>query len=345
MKRCPSSESSAPGFLPWMRGIGGPAVSGFLLLTALVFGVEAAKTAPPVQDSTAAGDSALSPRAEALSDTAATDSPGVSLPDSASPESGPGLAPGFISAPVKEPPFGVGERLRYSMEFSVMRAGRSEMSIVGVDSSFGRPAFHFRSRVKSTRTVDLIYKVRDVIEAWFDVSGLYSWRYDRYVREGGYRSRKFFDYNHRTGWASVSNENGPKGVVRFTPFSHNIISALYWVRCQPLEAGVDLRVPLHDQSVQYPLTVKVYGIEEVKVPAGTFRCWKVEPVIESEGLFKMAGRLLVWLTDDDLRIPVMMASKIPVGSIVGRLVEYRPGAPYHPGDPLPEEVIDDSWDW
>ncbi|MCB2198088.1 DUF3108 domain-containing protein [bacterium] len=242
-------------------------------------------------------------------------------------------------------PFGVGERLRYHMDFSFVQAGLSEMAILGVDSINGRQAFHFRSRVRSTRTIDIIYKVRDVVESWFDTERVFAHRYERRIREGGYTNLKFYDYNHETGWVSISNEFGPKGLTPFKPFSHNVISALYWVRTQDLTEGAELIVPLHDMDVQYPLVVKVYGREKVTVPAGTFICWKVEPVIVSEGLFKMAGRLVVWISDDEHRLPVMMSSKIPVGNIDGKLVDYRLGAAV--GEETPPITIptDDSWDW
>ncbi len=242
-------------------------------------------------------------------------------------------------------PFGVGERLRYYMEFSFVKAGLSEMHIVGVEEAAGRPVYHFRSRVRSTRSIDLIYKVRDVVESWIDVQGLYSHRFEKRMREGSYSSQKFFDYNHQTGWVTVSNENGPKGLYPLLPYSHDIISALYWVRTQDLEAGKDLVLQLFDSGEQYPLVVKVYGREEITVPAGTFDCWKVEPKIASEGLFKMAGRLWVWISADERRIPVRMSSKIPVGTVDGNLVEYRQGVPYGSGLEPPRDGDEDSWDW
>lgn len=251
---------------------------------------------------------------------------------------------GYTTRVHEDLPFGVGERLRYHLDFSFVQAGLSEMAIVAIDSTTQQPTFHFRSRARSTRTIDLIFKVRDQVDAWFDLEGLYSHRYERRIREGGYRSRKFFDYDHRTGWAAISNENGPKGVTPFEPFSHNIISALYWVRMQPLEAGVDLHLPLTDLDVQYPLTVKVYGKERIKVPAGEWECWKVEPVIESEGLFDMTGSLTVWLTADTLRLPVKMSSTISVGSIEGLLVNYRLGKSYPPGE-APDYLNETDWDW
>ncbi len=247
---------------------------------------------------------------------------------------------------VYDVPFGVGERLRYYMEFSFVKAGMSEMSLVGVEDVEGRPAYHFSSRVKSTKGIDFIYKVRDYVESWFDVGGLYSQRYERNINEGSYHSRKYFDYNHDTGWVAISNENGPKGITPALPYTHNIISALFWVRAQDLEENTELVIPVHDLDVQYPLTVKVYEKETIKVPAGEFHCIKVEPVITSEGLFKKAGRVFVWITDDERRIPVRMSTKIPVGTIDGNLVEYRLGEPYYPGiEPPPRTKDDEEWNW
>ncbi|MBD3167580.1 DUF3108 domain-containing protein [bacterium] len=242
-------------------------------------------------------------------------------------------------------PFGVGERLRYHMDFAFVRAGLSEMMLLGVDSTTSQPAFHFRSRVRSTSGIDLVYKVRDVVQSWFDMDSLYSVRFEKDIREGSFRSRKYLDYNHHTQWASISNEFGPKGVTAIEQWTHNIISALYWVRTQPLEKGKDLRIPLHDIDKQYPMVVRVYGRETVEVPAGRYECWKVEPMVESEGLFKQAGRLWVWLSDDEHRIPVKMNSKIPVGVIEGKLVDYQP--PFTPEElqTWSEDLAPDDWDW
>jgi hypothetical protein len=48
-------------------------------------------------------------------------------------------------------------------------------------------------------------------------------------------------------------------------------------------------------------------------------------VLRYPGLFQNKGRLLVWLTNDSRRIPVLMKSKILVGSINAVLKEYNQG--------------------
>jgi hypothetical protein len=49
----------------------------------------------------------------------------------------------------------------------------------------------------------------------------------------------------------------------------------------------------------------------------------VEPVLKSEGVFKSKGSIHVWLTDDGRRIPVLVKSKIPIGSISVSLTDMR----------------------
>jgi hypothetical protein len=52
------------------------------------------------------------------------------------------------------------------------------------------------------------------------------------------------------------------------------------------------------------------------VPAGSFKCYVVEPNIrEGAGIFQAKGTLSVWLTNDNKKTPVEMSSEIAIGSI------------------------------
>jgi hypothetical protein len=48
-------------------------------------------------------------------------------------------------------------------------------------------------------------------------------------------------------------------------------------------------------------------------------------VLESDGLFRQEGRVSIWLTDDRLHMPVLVKSRLSVGSIRAELVAYRFG--------------------
>jgi hypothetical protein len=73
------------------------------------------------------------------------------------------------------------------------------------------------------------------------------------------------------------------------------------------------------------MEVRVLGRETVKTPAGKFKCVVLEPLLKAGGIFKNKGRLVIWLTDDERRIPVLMKSKVMIGSVKVVLREIRPG--------------------
>jgi len=79
------------------------------------------------------------------------------------------------------------------------------------------------------------------------------------------------------------------------------------------------------------LKVYVHGKKTVQVPAGTFECFVVEPIMQGEGLFKHEGKLTIYLSDDQYRVPVLVKTKVPVGSIKVELKEFYPGIPF-PGE-------------
>jgi len=70
------------------------------------------------------------------------------------------------------------------------------------------------------------------------------------------------------------------------------------------------------------LVVKLLGRQELEVGAGTFRSLVVEPLVKEGGLFKSEGRIVIWLTDDDLKMPIRVNTKVVIGSIDVELREY-----------------------
>ncbi len=73
----------------------------------------------------------------------------------------------------------------------------------------------------------------------------------------------------------------------------------------------------------YPLRVAALRREEVEVPAGTFQTIVVAPILKSPGLFEHKRNVYIWLTDDEKKIPVLMKTRIMIGSIDASLTEYR----------------------
>src|SRR5688572_11308853 len=63
-------------------------------------------------------------------------------------------------------PFAVGEQLKYSVKFGMLKAGEGMVEVVRKDTVRGREAYHTRFRVKGGIPM---YRVDDVLESWFAV--------------------------------------------------------------------------------------------------------------------------------------------------------------------------------
>ena len=66
--------------------------------------------------------------------------------------------------------------------------------------------------------------------------------------------------------------------------------------------------------------------ETIDVEAGTFDCVVVEPLSQSVGVFKHEGRLKVWLTDDRIKLPVLMVTIGGIATFVMLIIVVIAGA-------------------
>jgi hypothetical protein len=234
------------------------------------------------------------------------------------------IAPPVLNSPSamdRGLPFGPGESLRFSIEYGLLKAGSAWLEVGPLETYRGRSCYHLISRAESNDFMTKIYKVRDRIDSLIDAQGLYSYRYRKHIREGGYK--KDYDASYDPAAGKVRYADGKS--YDMTPFAMDGLAAFYYVRHMPLEVGKDVVIPHHSDEATADIVVKVHRKESVEVPAGKFACIVIEPVMTAGGIFKNSGRLTIWVTDDARRIPVLMKSKIPVGSVDAVLQEIKPG--------------------
>jgi len=207
--------------------------------------------------------------------------------------------------------FNVGEHLTFVVRWGPISAGRAVMSIPEITWINGRPSYHIISLAESNPFFSTFFKVRDRLESFVDKEGIFSWRFEKHLREGKFRAdySVTFDQYRRKIITKSDTLDAPA-------FVQDILSIFYYIRTQPLEVGTSIQVMNFADGKIYPVEVKILRRETVKVRAGTFRCVVVEPVLKGRGVFGQKGKLKVWLTDDEKRIPVLMKSKAVFGSII-----------------------------
>ena len=235
-------------------------------------------------------------------------------------------SPAKAESPLKKLPFNVGERLDFKVYFEFILGGHASMSVASIDSIDGHPTFHIVSRAKSTKTVDMFYKVRDRIESWRDVEGGFSRLYIKQLREGKHKVDKRVVYAPVDSAAYLyrGSSEVPE-TLSVAGHVQDVLSAFYEMRTRELEVGKSVWIDIHDINKRYDLEVKVLRKEQVEVPAGKFNCLVLEPLLKSSGLFRKEGKLQIWISDDEHRIPVVMKSELYFGAVYARLIGYRLG--------------------
>lgn len=217
--------------------------------------------------------------------------------------------------------FGVGEKLTFDINYGFINAGSATMEVRRLIEYEGRPCYQIVTEAFSNSFFSSFYRVEDRVESIMDATGLFSWRFEKNLREGGYKSDRQYALDQRNNLVVYKGDT-----IEIEPFAQDALSTIFYVRSQPLEVGTSLYVDSFVDGESYKLEVQVLGREKITVDAGTFDCLVVEPITQSVGLFKHEGRLKVWLTDDRLRMPVLMKTKVVVGSISAELVDYEIGS-------------------
>lgn len=217
--------------------------------------------------------------------------------------------------------FSVGEKLTFDVKYGFVTAGVAVMEIQKLRKIAKRETYHVTFNVNTVSSFDPFFKVRDRYETYLDTEGLFPWRFEQHIREGSYSRdfSAFFDQRRNTAKTSKGSYEIPDNV-------NDIVSAFYLARTfnyDTLKIGDSFYLENFFKDKIYPLNVVYLGKETITVEAGTFDCIMIEPLVVEGGLFKSEGSIIIWLTDDEAKMPVKVKSKVIIGSIDAELTKFE----------------------
>lgn len=220
--------------------------------------------------------------------------------------------------------FAPGESITYNIYYSVIglyvNAGAANFKTT--EETFNNiPSYHTVGTGWTNSKYDWIFKVRDRYESYYDKQTMQPIKFIRNVNEGKYKRSQTAVFDHTNGTVTTE-ENKQLSVPKC---SFDIISALFNIRSINLEnLAVNSKIifDMYLDGEVYHMHLRYLGKEEVETKLGTFKAFKVKPLLVKGNAFKGGEQMTAWISDDANHIPVRIESDLSVGSIKVDLMQY-----------------------
>lgn len=193
----------------------------------------------------------------------------------------------------------------------------------------GEKAFLCSVYGKTTRMYDLFFKVREDFKSWFSVDGLRPLKFTRDTFEGKYVARNTYIYDWNAAEPHIiadvySSSRGQRNMeLPLTPCTFDLPALFFFAR------NIDMGKV--EPGKRYPMTFAIdddiynvyfifYGPETIKVKGlGTVKTIRFAAKLLAGEVFTGEEDMMIWISDDENRVPVYFEAPILVGTASGRM--------------------------
>ncbi|MGD9929632.1 MAG: DUF3108 domain-containing protein [Mangrovibacterium sp.] len=231
-------------------------------------------------------------------------------------------------------PFVAGESARYgayyNWHFIWINAGEVVFSCDTL-SYRGRPAWNFQAIGKTYKAYDVFYSVRDTFESVVSYPEFKPVWFRRTVNHGQGHSSHEYDFDVKSGkiFSKIHREDEKPFTdqLHYKPEVLDLLSTAYRFRSYDfdrMKEGQKVNFSMLVDNKIEDLYFRYRGIEEVKTRNGRkFQCHRIS-VWLLEGDFFPAGEYMqIWFTADKNRLPIMVETKIKIGSVKAVFLDAR----------------------
>jgi hypothetical protein len=217
---------------------------------------------------------------------------------------------------VKNTAFQVGEKIVLTVYYAVagiyVNAGTATFTS-SLELLNNKPVYHIVGDGRSNASYDVLYKVRDRYETYIDTTTLQPLKFVRDVNEGGYKKYQNVTFN-KTANTAITND----GVFKVPTCVQDVVSAVFYARnidFSKLRPNDKIAFDMFLDDEVFNMYIRYLGKETIKTKYGKFRAIKFKPLLIKGTIFKGGEEMVVWVTDDENRIPVRIESPISVGKV------------------------------
>jgi hypothetical protein len=231
--------------------------------------------------------------------------------------------------------FHAGERMDFILHYKWgainTDVGTATVTLDSLDFN-GQDSFRCTVFGKTKKFFDVFFKVRENFSSWFTRDGLKPLKFTRDTYEGGYEARNTYLYRWDASEPYIAadiytSSIGQKSMeLPLTPCTYDLPALFFFARNMDIENV--------DAGRKYPMTFVIddevfnvyfilYGRETIKVKGlGTIKTIKFAAKLLEGEVFKGEEDMIIWISDDENRLPVYFEAPLRVGVAAGRMSGY-----------------------
>ena len=235
----------------------------------------------------------------------------------------------FTPPKIAQPlPFKIGETLSYEVSFSKLifsgTIGELKLSVSKPVDSSNADVLELKAEAVSKGFFPALFgvKVRDRYNSLVSQNDFGLQTSTKLVEEGKVRREQKSVVNREVGRVTYTDrelsktKSEPTVKEKQSPsWVQDLLSAIYFVRTQPLKEGDVVPVPISDAAEVYNVEVVAGAREEIKTRIGRFKAIQLNAKVFDGRYIKRSGEMLVWVTDDERRIPLRARIKVSGSTI------------------------------
>lgn len=216
------------------------------------------------------------------------------------------------------------ETLTYDVSWTGgIKIGELHMQVNALDRQAGE--YEIRAEVTTKNgAVDLLYPIEDLHVT--KVRGLkrLPYHYEIWQKEGyRYRAHRVIEFDQEGGVIKYTKNNKIEGVFQVTGEINNEFSSFFNSRLMAFTVGDRFIVPTFADKKRNEVVVNTVARKSfAETLLGPVTAVEIMPIMNFKGLYDKKGDTVIWYTDDECRVPVLINSKIVIGSLTAKLVAY-----------------------
>ncbi|HZM85043.1 MAG TPA: DUF3108 domain-containing protein [Blastocatellia bacterium] len=224
----------------------------------------------------------------------------------------------FTPPPVADPlPFKIGETLYYNVNFSKLifsgTIGELKLMVSKPLDPTASEMIELKAEAVSKGFFPTLFgvKVKDHYTSLVNLTDFGVMASTKLIEEGKVRREQKSVVNRQSGLVTytdrdLSNSKNPLKVKERTSptWIQDLLSTVYFVRAQPLKEGDVIPVPISDGGEIYNIEVVAGKREEIKAGGARFKAIQLNAKVFDGRYLKRSGEMLVWVADDQTRVPL-----------------------------------------